>query len=287
MSQKIRQLSFLLTTLLVIASCDALETAPDDETTDGLTGQVEGFDPESDIYFLILDEDAIDNGDRYWKGGETVFDASTIISFSDNDVNDDKSDLARRNQLSFFQKNAGETIWLWSGQVGDEGWFAPKTIPGSWAQAGPTDDGLRNFLGNPSQSYPHNVGRGLGTGDSPEILLDKIPDVTPLRAEGLYGLIGKTVCAVVYDSDVSINYSPLNGNLQGENLGTAAFNVLDVVYLPGFSTGTLPRVQIEILDAEEICEQSLNLYLDAPVPPSSSEPYDVKPNDMSDNSGYK
>jgi hypothetical protein len=91
----------------------------------------------------------------------------------------------------------------------------------------------------------------------------------------------------VYDSDVSINYSPLEGNLQGENLGTAAFHVLDVVYLPGFSSGTLPRVRIEILDANIVCEESLNLYLDAPEPSSSSEPYDVKPNDASDNNGYK
>lgn len=141
---------------------------------------------------------------------------------------------------------------------------------------------MRSFFENRGASST-----GLGSGDSPEVRLDKIPDVTPLRADGLYGLIDKTACAVVYESDVSINYSPLEGNLQGENLGTVAFQVLDVVYLPGFSTGTLPRVRIEIFDANEVCEESLNLYLDAPEPLSSSKPYDVKPNDGSDNNGYQ
>jgi hypothetical protein len=127
----------------------------------------------------------------------------------------------------------------------------------------------------------------LGTRYSPEDRLDEIRNVTPLRAEGLFGLIGKTVCAVVYDSDITINYSPIEGNLQGENLGTVAFDVLDVVYLSGFSDGTLPRVQIEILDSNIVCELSQNLYVDAPEPSSSSEPYEIRPNNCSDNNGYK
>ena len=52
----------------------------------------------------------------------------------------------------------------------------------------------------------------------------------PLRALGLNSLVGKDVCAVVYDSDISINYDKtrslgVNGNLQGETLGIVAFHV--------------------------------------------------------------
>ena len=129
--------------------------------------------------------------------------------------------------------------------------------------------GLRNFVGLP-------VGDGLGSGDDPEALLDKILDVTPLRATGLKLLEGEKVCAVVYDSDISINYDPINGSLKGANLGTVAFEVLAVTQLDGFSDSSLPEVEIEILDADEVCED-LVLFEDAPELESSSEPFDVVP----------
>ncbi len=50
--------------------------------------------------------------------------------------------------------------------------------------------------------------------------LDEVNDVTPLRATGLAMLTGQTVIAVVFDSDISINYDPLEGNLQGKTLGS-------------------------------------------------------------------
>ena len=100
-----------------------------------------------------------------------------------------------------------------------QGWFALKTIPDSWADAGPTDDGLHNYV---------NAGPGLGTGDDPEELLDKIPDVMPLRTAGLGSLVDTTVCALVHKSDISINYDPLNGSLKGDTRGLIAFDVLSV-----------------------------------------------------------
>ncbi len=48
-------------------------------------------------------------------------------------------------------------ISLYTGQVGDEGWFALENIPQAWDDAGPTGDGLRNFL---------VAGPGLGTPDA-------------------------------------------------------------------------------------------------------------------------
>ncbi len=193
--------------------------------------------------------------------------------FSDVDVNDHIADIGLRTQLPFFAANVGKTITLYTGQVGDEGWFAPKTIPASWAAAGPTGDGLRNYL---------LAGSGLGTGGDPESLLDKIPLVTPLRATGLTNLVGLKVCGVVYDSDISINYDPLDGSLKGDNYGTVAFRVLSVTPVAegvdySVSSGSLPKVEIEILDAEKVCEGPLNLLTDkeAPKPCSSSEPYDT------------
>ena len=250
---------------------------------------------DEDALFLVIDEDGIDNGPRYWLNSATSFTQSTIKTWSTNDVNDDRPGLAQRLQLRWFAQNVGSTFWFFTGQVGDEGWFAPTFIPPSWASAGPGADGLKNFLGDPTQpgaSPKHLVGPGLGTGSDPEKLLDKVPHVIPLRAEGLYGLIGKTVCALVWDSDIGLNYDHdkpelgINGSLKGEKLGVVAFDVLDVVYLPRFSSSTLPRVQVTVRNADEVCGRALALYTNAPKPRSSSEPMDVRPNFAGDNNGY-
>jgi len=191
--------------------------------------------PEPDALFLLIDGDSIDNG-------------NPPNFFEDGTINDDIADIGLRTQLPFFAANVGEMITLHTGEVGDEGWFALKTIPASWDAAGPTADGLRNFF---------LAGPGLGTEDKDgdrESLLDKIPDVTPLRFTGLKLLEGEGVCAVVYDGDISINFDPLEGNLKGDNLGTVAFKVISVNPLFGLSSSSLPEVEIEILDAEKVCE---------------------------------
>ena len=209
------------------------------------------------LVLLVIDEDSIDNGNP-----PNFFEAVN--------VNDNIADIGVRAQLPFFANNIGSTITLHTGEVGDEGWFALKTIPDSWNTAGPTADGLHNFF---------LAGPGLGTPDSDgdrESQLDKIPDVTPLRATGLSNLVGENVCAVVYDSDVSMNYDPLNGSLKGSNLGIVAFEVIGVNPLTGFSDSSLPQVEIRILDASQFCE-GLQLFSEAPEPDSSSEPFDVTP----------
>jgi len=208
--------------------------------------------------FLVIDEDSIDNG-------------NPPNFFDGDDVNEDNADIGVRAQLPFFANNVGNEITLHTGEVGDEGWFALKTIPDEWNDAGPTTDGLRNFF---------LAGPGLGTADGDgdrEAQLDKIPDVTPLRAAGLKSLEGEIVCAVVYDSDVSMNFDPLNGSLKGSNLGIVAFEVLKVTQLTGFSDSSLPQVDIGILDANRVCEGPLELLTAAPEPISSSEPEDVVP----------
>lgn len=242
-SRKLHSLAFLLALFFTVASCDK---------TDGPT-------PDGDAaVFLLIDEDSIDNG-------------NPPNNFSDTDVNDQIATLGLRTQLKYFRENVGKTIDIYTGQVGDEGWFALKTIPNNWKSAGPTDNGLRNYLA---------PGPGLGAAfpdDDREVLLDKIPGVTPLRATGLAMLVGKTVLAVVYDSDVSINYSPLLGNLQGANLGIVAFDVLEVRKRTGGSSSSLPVVSIRIRNADEVLGRQLLLFSNAPVPQSSSEPFDIDP----------
>jgi len=108
-------------------------------------------------------------------------------------------------------------------------------------------------------------------------LLDEIPDVTPLRATALAALIGESVYALVYDSDISINYSPLEGNLQGANLGVVAFEVLDVQERTDGSSSSLPKVTVRIKNPQITTATTLFLYQNAPAPTSSSEPFDIVP----------
>jgi hypothetical protein len=205
--------------------------------------------------FLLIDEESIDNGNK-------------PNNFSETDVNDQIATIGQRQTLRYFKNNVGKVITLYTGEVGDEGWHALTTVPSSWMQAGPTNNGTRNLL---------LAGPGLGGGNDQEKLLDKIPGVTPLRATGLKMLTGTTVLALVYDSDISINYSPLNGSLKGENLGLVAFDVLEVRKRTDGSSGSLPAVKIRIRAVSEASAASLKLFSNAPKPRSSSEPFDINP----------
>lgn len=233
---------------LLFFSCEQ-STNPDQDD--------EGFS-NSTAVFLLIDEESIDNG-------------NPPNNFSANDVNDQLAAIGLRQPLRFFENNVGREIDLFTGQVGGEGWFALKTVPNSWVTTGPTGNGLRNYL---------TPGPRLGAAipdDDREVLLDKIPNVTPLRATGLAMLVGQTVYAVVYDSDISINYSPLTGNLQGDNLGVVAFDVIRVVKRTDGSSSDLPRVTIRIRNAANVSGLDLSLFANAPVPQSSSEPFDITP----------
>ena len=208
--------------------------------------------------FLLIDEDSIDH-------------ATPPNFFSELDVNADMAEIGLRERLLFFADHPGAVLTLPTGEVGDEGWFALKTVPASWAAVGRTGEGLRNYL---------NADPGLGTPDrhgNPEALLAQIPDVTPLRASGLRLLTGKQVCAVVYDQDVQVTYAPLTGSLQGATLGIVAFEILAVTESTASAPAALPQVEIQLLDADRLCAKELALFLDAPEPFSSSAPFDVVP----------
>jgi len=232
---------------------------------------------EGSALFLVLDEDVLDNGRHFnSQGGGIIPDGPDF--FSASDVNDGQASETQRDVLDYFRSNVGRTITLMAGQTGDEGWFAPNCIPARWNDDFDAEDNtclsgteedtaLRNYTGL-------NGGGAIPTQER----LDKIPDVRPLRALGLNRLIGSTVHAVVYDSDIGINYDlgePLgvNGNLQGETLGVVIFRVNGVRTLSDFSSSTLPEVQVTILDASGIGDGAWSL-LTAPLPASSSVPND-------------
>jgi hypothetical protein len=205
---------------------------------------------------LLIDEESIDNG-------------NLPNNFSGADVNDPDARVGLRSELAFFRANPGKIISLFTGEVGDEGWFALPAVPSAWITAGPSTNGLRNLL---------LAGPGLGGGtDNQEILLDKIPSVTPLRAKGLTMLKGKTVIALVQDGDIGMNYGPLNGNLMGANLGLVAFEVLEIRRRTGGSSGSLPEMVVRILPASSLVNGTLKLFSNPPQPVSSSEPYDIDP----------
>jgi uncharacterized repeat protein (TIGR01451 family) len=243
--------------------------------------------PPEGAVLLIIDEDGIDNGLHLNRTGGGITPSGPSF-WTEREVNDDIAAYGLRAVLRYFAdaRNFGRTITVRTGQTGDEGWFAPNCIPRRWLSSAVSvsddrcmerpdrDAGLRNFF------FSGQKPLGTATPNSwalPQSRLDKIPHVMPLRARGLVSLTGRNVCAVVYDSDISINYDHdkpigVNGNLQGATLGIAAFRVNQVRTLNNFSSSTLPEVQITVLDAAATCT-NFQLF-NAPVPNSSSVPND-------------
>jgi hypothetical protein len=226
---------------------------------------------------LVIDEDGIDNGLHFNKSGGPIVPSGPNF-FSPNGVNENNSSEKQRGVLPFFANNVGLTITVKTGKSDDEGWFAPNCIPAKFLPAFSKEDNTCLTNGNRDLAIDNFFGLN-GTGAiPPQERLDKIPHLIPLRALGLNALIGKTVCAVVYDSDVSINYDHdkpemgVNGKLQGETYGIVAFDVIAVNTLNGFSSSTLPQVTITIRDPALVC--GTWVLFRAPVPKSSSVPND-------------
>ena len=88
-----------------------------------------------------------------------------------------------------------------------------------------------------------------------------------MRTAGLELLLDNRICAVVYKSDISIDYDSLSGNLKGATRGLIAFDVVAVGAPSGSSV--LPEMTIEIVPAitnegDGVCEGELTLLDDAP-----------------------
>lgn len=159
---------------------------------------------------VIIDEDALDNG------FQSVEQAAAALGVEpDYLINDDRPTEIGNPVLRWNELAPGDIVLLPTGQVDDEGWFAlPDEDALPWSLADYID------------------------GIVPQSQLDKIPDVMPLGNHELVQLIGQTCVAVVYDSDISMNYHPINANLQGARYGLFYFTVLGVE-VPGH----LPEAQ--------------------------------------------
>ena len=97
-----------------------------------------------DSVFLLIDEDGIDNG-------------APPNFFASEAVNDHIAMIGQRAPLPAFSgANIGQRITLYS-----RGWYALKTIPALWQSAGPTPDGLRNFIASgPGLEVPTRTATG-------------------------------------------------------------------------------------------------------------------------------
>ncbi|MEO1058885.1 MAG: vWA domain-containing protein, partial [Actinomycetota bacterium] len=152
---------------------------------------------------IILDEETIDNGLK------PIEEAAAALGVqSDELVNDDNPTEVGNPALLWNEIGAGQIVTLTTGQDQDEGVFGlPSTLVGKEGAFS-----LADFV----------------AGTVPQSRLDEVRDVNPLDNEELASLVGNSFVGVVYDSDVSINYDPLEANLQGARYGLFYFTVLGI-----------------------------------------------------------
>ncbi len=128
-----------------------------------------------------------------------------------------------------------------TGQVGNEGLYQ-FTIPDP--QSSEQDDSISFTI----QEFI------FATGDAgDENNLDKINGVVPLSKKDIQSLKDKTVCAVVYDDNISADVPAGFASLKGATYGLTAFIVTDFSRGPG-----LPEITVALLPSDEVvptCEQ--------------------------------
>ena len=193
---------------------------------------------------LVIDEDTIDNG---LPGIEQISFSAPLCGGGDPSVcvNDDIADPGIRDRL--FTRGSDITpyseITLPGGQQGDAGIF-------TFGNGGHQQQSQQ---GGPIYTI-HEFIKGIGAANN-QSNLDKADQVRPLTDTEFNDLLGVTVCAVVYDSDVSYDEVDQYANLQGANLGLAAFTVTAVTpqggsLHPNITVDLIPSSQIK-----ELCEQ--------------------------------
>jgi hypothetical protein len=189
--------------------------------------------------FLLIDEDAIDSGIK----------SIEIISFNAPHcgggdpavcVNEPLANPGVRVPL--FTQGTDITpysgLMLPTGQVGDEGLFR-FSLPDPQVS-------LQNGASFTTAEFIAAAGAAADENN-----LDKIGGVQPLSAADIDGLVGRTVCAVVYDSDISASVSDGYGSLKGATLGVTAFVVTAVT--PNLAGGSyLPDITVNLLSSQEI-----------------------------------
>ena len=197
--------------------------------------------------FVIWDEEALDNDFRKVERAARALGTSPGNLINDNqpkektdsgDWNEWVLDWVIRREATQFAVGSAEfndrfVARIQTGQDMDEGWFVlpPEIVYGDGRTA------LDIFPGAADLAAASKLwAEALVNGTLEQNQLDKILDVQPLRNYDLQSLEGKTCTALVWDSDISMNYKFEFGgglhriaNMQGAKLGVITFTILDVV----------------------------------------------------------
>ena len=72
-----------------------------------------------------------------------------------------------------------------------------------------------------------------------------------------------------------MTFNPIQGDIDSEILGLVGFQIVAVTPTGDPNSRELPRVDVRVLDANQVCGQALELFDDAPTIISESEPFDV------------
>jgi hypothetical protein len=208
--------------------------------------------------FLLIDEDAIDNGT---KSIENIsFNAPHCGNGNPAPcVNDNIANPGVRTPLFTQGKDITpyNGLVLPTGQRGDEGLFRFG------------NPGLQRSLQNGATFTLEEFVRASGAAAN-ENNLDKIAGVTPLGASDIQSLVGQTVCAVVYDSDISVSVSDGYGNLKGATLGVTAFTVTATAPNPNGGS-YLPLITVSLLPSNQVATACQSLWA-VPTPTPTVEP---------------
>ena len=230
-------------------------------TPRSLTGALFAGELNPDAVFLAADEDAIDNGN---KEIERISFGSPFCGGGDPAVcvNDDRPGLGQRSLL-VLNDFPGTVFVMTTGEIGDEALFGGAlgtSLPDPLVSA---QDGvitaLSDYFFNPPSIFTYD-----------ENELDKVNNVVGFWAAELQALVGKTICLVVYDSDISTTDKnsagqPIQVSLKGETYGLLALEVISLESPPPGADKTLPPLKVVVVDFE-------NCFGPGPSPEPSPEP---------------
>jgi hypothetical protein len=194
---------------------------------------------EEGACLLLIDEDTIDND---IKSIENISFNSPFCGDGDPAVcvNDDIADPGVRTPPLFTRGNnitPFSGLVLPTGQVGDWGLFMfTNPDPQVSLQNGATFT-IAQFINATGAAANENN-------------LDKIDGVVPLGAAGINALESKQCCAVVYDSDISVDVAQGFANLKGATKGLTAFEVTAVGPNPPGSV--LPPITVNLLPSGQV-----------------------------------
>lgn len=219
---------------------------------------------------ILIDEDSIDND---LNGSYSDPDLVTIEDITLNDppncgngdpsvcVNDDIASVGGRTALFTRPSNditsTVSNLVLHSGQLGDEGFFYfSREDPQVSNQNGSTftKKELMEFC------YEWDVSGENCIDQMDENDLDKVAAVRAMGQSDIEAMVGRTYCAVVWDSDISYNPAQDEASLKGSTLGVTAFSVTGLVTppecgssLPGTSACSyLSHVIVDLIPSGDI-----------------------------------